>query len=129
MTVAHSIAYSAIVLSLLSFTICICSLRGLASRINAINAEIVEEVMEFRGMENYIRGEYRYRMASTSFANVRVARQTPQCQCNPNNHCPPGPPGPPGLRGQDGTPVTEIVAQKSFVITRHFAGFPGPPGA
>uniref|UniRef100_A0A182END7 Col_cuticle_N domain-containing protein n=2 Tax=Onchocerca ochengi TaxID=42157 RepID=A0A182END7_ONCOC len=54
MTVAHSAAYSAIALSLLSFVICIYSLKGLASRINAINAKIVEETMEFRGMENFI---------------------------------------------------------------------------
>ncbi|VDM13764.1 unnamed protein product [Wuchereria bancrofti] len=116
MTATNSVAYSAIGLSLISFIISIYSLKGLASKIGAINAKIIEEAKEFRGMESYIRDEYHYKMASTSFGNIRVARQVPQCQCNPNNRCPPGPPGPPGLSGQDGTPGKAIIKyQQKFL--------------
>lgn len=55
---AYAAACAAIGVSLLSFAMCIYSLRGLASKISDINAEIEEDMDEFKSMEQHMRYIY-----------------------------------------------------------------------
>lgn len=61
---AHVAAYSAIVLSLLALVVCLVSVPKLAFMISDINDQLVDDMNEFKSLEQGIWEEYRSKVCS-----------------------------------------------------------------
>uniref|UniRef100_A0A915CSV4 Uncharacterized protein n=1 Tax=Ditylenchus dipsaci TaxID=166011 RepID=A0A915CSV4_9BILA len=158
---AKTAATAAIVLSVGALLACSLFLPALISKINAITNDLEADILEFDNLQKQIwsvaiSSNHPSDQSKTTQGFLLEAirrkrhlnnqkRQVPgQCQCQEQNHCPPGPAGEPGEDGHDGMPGEPGGNGMPGVSGKHPPvmssaegcrmcppgppGYPGPPG-